>query len=334
MIPKISIIIPFKNMNNYVKKCISKCLSLNYKNYDIILLPDRALSKVLLKDFKNKSVRIRCIPTGKVHPSIKRNKGIINSDSDFIASIDSDAYPNKNWLNNAMAFFKDTKVSAVGGPNLATDNASIKEKAAIDVNDAKIVEGIAYFIKNYSFKEKQVKGVYEAREQPSSNLILRKSTLQQVKGYSDELVAVEDSILCNALRAKGYLVLYAKNVIVHHRRRPLFRPHLSRLFTLATNKAVILKNNLSFHNLIFFVPSLFVLFILLGIIFSFFHFLFLIGYLLVVVLYLLIVVLMSIRKSFYHSALVFSGIILTHFVYGLGVIIGLFNHKRLRNISN
>jgi len=322
MEPKVSIIIPFKAIDDHVKECIDKCLKLNYTNYDIILLPDKALNRGFLK----KSKKIKSIPTGAIHPSEKRNKAILSLNSEFFASIDSDAYPKEDWLKNAIPLFENKKIAAVGGPNLAPNNASIKELAAIDVIYGRLGVQSAYYIKPYI----QFKDISECKELASSNLILRASSVKKIKGYKSNLRTGEDSILGNELRKRGYKILYSNKVIVYHHRRPLFRPHLKRIFSQSKDKAIVIKKQFSMKSIIFFIPPLFVLFLLIGFILSILSITILIIYASILFIYFIIVLLESLKsKKTITVLLVLVGIPLTHITYGLGFLEGLFLKKRI-----
>ena len=64
MDPKVSIIIPCKDIDAQTSECIDTCRNLDYDNFEIIVLPDD-----------------------------KRNIGAKNSTGEYLAFIDSDAYP-------------------------------------------------------------------------------------------------------------------------------------------------------------------------------------------------------------------------------------------------
>lgn len=312
--PKVSIIIPFKRLNPLVEKCIKNCLEMDYKNFDIILLPDSKINK--------KYSKCRIIPTKKVHPSEKRNIGIFSSKSEFIASIDSDAYPAKDWLRNAIWFFKDEKVGAVGGPNLPPKEAGLLEKAAIAVVYSKLGLTTAYRIKKYK------EGSYECKELASSNIIYRKSVLEKVKGYDSTLPTGEDTMICFKIRSFKKKIIYSPRIKVYHHRRKLFIPHLERIYSQAFDKAVILKKSFSFEKIIYFLPAIFVLFLVFGFILSLFSIYFMTFYFFVILIYLLIVLVESIKtKGFILSLLVFIGLPLTHIVYGAGFLFGLTRTK-------
>ena len=107
--PFVSVIVPCKSVDEYTRDCVNRCSRLDYENYEVILLPDEATENV---------EGAKVVPTGPVTPGKKRNIGIANSAGEICAFIDSDAYPRRDWLRNAFAYFEDSDVAAVGGPGL------------------------------------------------------------------------------------------------------------------------------------------------------------------------------------------------------------------------
>jgi len=100
----VSVIIPFTTFDNYVLESITYCLSMNYSNFNIILLPD---DKISLPRILKKNDKIKIIIIGSKKISEKRNIGLKNNpNSNFYAFIDSDAYPDRNWLKKRLKCFK------------------------------------------------------------------------------------------------------------------------------------------------------------------------------------------------------------------------------------
>lgn len=92
-------------MNGYALECINCRKKLNYNNYEILLLPDYASENIN---------GIKIVPTGSVTLGRKRNIGIANAEGEFCAFIDSDVYPNRDWLSNAIQYFNDLQMRARG----------------------------------------------------------------------------------------------------------------------------------------------------------------------------------------------------------------------------
>ena len=100
--PLVSIIIPCKNIDDYSRECIGYCEQLAFESYEIILLPDDSPEEII------KGVKV--IATGSVSPGRKRNIGVANSRGEFCAFIDSDAYPRRDWLTNALQYLENAEV--------------------------------------------------------------------------------------------------------------------------------------------------------------------------------------------------------------------------------
>ncbi|MDP7179760.1 MAG: glycosyltransferase [Candidatus Woesearchaeota archaeon] len=315
-LPKVTIIIPFKELSKIVEKCITECQKQDYKNYEILLLPDNKLEK----DFK----KCRVIPTGPIYPSEKRNIGVKESDSQIIAFIDSDAYPDsKDWIKNTIPFFQDKEVAAVGGPNHVPPKTSLLEKTSADVIYSNLCAGGNYPIRKY-----KIKGTYEYKEIATSNLFVRKDIFEEIGGFDPYQLTSEDSKLCFNINKKQKKVIFTPNVAVYHKRRPLFWPHTKRVFTEGRNKAFLFKESFSFDKLFYFLPSLFVLGVVIGFILALYSDITKWIYLMIITIYLLIVFKESIKlKPIRRSIYVFIGIILTHLSYGSGFIKGILTNK-------
>lgn len=314
-LPKIAIMIPFKKMDKYVKECIDHCLQLDYSDFEIFLLPDYPM--------KEKFPKTRIIPTGPVFPAEKRNIAMLNTDAKIVASIDSDAYPRKDWLKNAAPYFEDKSVAAVGGPNKIPRNATLREIASIKVVYSKLGILIGYYLKKYG------KNSYLCKELASSNLLLRKNFIQKIGSYCTELPTGEDSILCFDILHKNKKIVYATDVVVYHHRRELFMPHLRRVFQQSKDKAKIIKKYpLDVDKCVYFLPSLFLLGLFFGPILSALHMVFLILYLAAIVVYFLIILSEIIMQKNYRVALMMiPGIFFSHLSYGAGFLYGLFSFR-------
>ena len=104
---KFSIIIPVKEINSYIAESIPKILEMSHKNYEILILPN--VFPETIPSYLNNS-KIKIIPTGKVSPAIKRDMGAKKAKGKYLAFIDDDAYPKKDWLNIAEKILNKSKI--------------------------------------------------------------------------------------------------------------------------------------------------------------------------------------------------------------------------------
>jgi cellulose synthase/poly-beta-1,6-N-acetylglucosamine synthase-like glycosyltransferase len=289
---RVSIIIPFVEFNSYLYECISHCLDLDYPDFEIILLPDNKME--LPKELISKCIKI--IETGNKNIPSKRNIGINNSTGDFYAFIDSDAYPARDWLGNAVkTFSEDTDIWAVGGPNITPPGDNLYMKCVGNSLKSFLVSGAN------SFRKKIAASRY-CHDLPSCNLILTKQAIEELTGFNENLFTGEDIELCLRIISMKKKIFYNNKVIVYHHNRSLFKPYFLQRVTYGSTvftslKEDIFREHISFQTVSFLLPMFFLLFIISGGIISFFSELFFIFYSAILILYLAVLIVESIRYS-------------------------------------
>lgn len=314
----VSIIIPCRKIDNYTEKCINHCLKLNYKNYEILLLPDKKPAREEIQGIKSKKLRI--IPTGKVLPAGKRNFGMKKARGNFYAFIDSDAYPDKNWLKNAVRHMQDNDVGMVGGPNLTPKEDGFKER----------ISGMllaTWFCTGRTSIRYKIAKQQETIELPSCNFVVKKEFATK---FEPDLLTAEDTKFCFNILKKNKKIMYEPDVIVYHHRRGSFRQYIRQIWIYGRDIAFLLKRkgHFSIDKFYYSLLSLFVLGVIGGAIISIFNPLLKTIYLSVIALYLILTIISSIRRDIKTMPLIFVGIIATHFAYGFGFIYGLLTKSK------
>ncbi|MDO5558725.1 MAG: glycosyltransferase [Oscillospiraceae bacterium] len=104
MKPKISLIIPVYNVEEYISECIQSILSQEYHNYEIILVDDGSTdnSAAICDEYSEKYSFIKVIHKSNGGLSDARNAGIDNTDGEFILFIDSDDYIERSSLKKIV----------------------------------------------------------------------------------------------------------------------------------------------------------------------------------------------------------------------------------------
>ena len=311
--PGISIVIPTREVDPMVEECLRKCRDLDYSNFDIKLIPDSAATVEL------EPAGSAVIPSGPVGPAVKRNMGAAASDADIIAFIDADAWPDFNWLKNVVPYFQDENVAAVGGPAVTPADDSRRKQVSGMVYSASMVSGsTTYRYTHHAFRE--------VDDYPTCNLLVRRSDFEAVGGFIEEFWPGEDTVLCLKLtRDLGKKILYVPNVTVNHHRRAVFRPHMKQVYSYAMHRGFFVRKfPETSRRFQYFVPSLFVLALVAGLVASVFSQVTLYVYLSVLGLYLLLAAFSSVKSlDILTNLLVFPGIITTHITYGVGFLRGL-----------
>ena len=309
---KVSVIIPVKEINEYILESIPYLLNQSYKDFEVIIFPDKANKESIDK-------RIKVIETGNIGPAEKRDLALKYSKGEILAFIDDDAYPKENWLENALENFWDENVAAVGGPNLTPKRNNSFQKASGFALSTFLVSGsVAYRYKKTKRKE--------IDDFPSCNLFIRKNIFEEVGGFDSKYWPGEDTKLCLEIIKRGKKIIYDPEVVVYHHRRRKLIPYLKQIFSYSKHRGYFAKkfsgNSLK---LAYFVPSIFLIALIFGpLLFLINEFLFKIySYFLLYYIFWLIFDSLIGKLSGFNFLKIAYTIFFTHIIYGIGFIMGL-----------
>jgi len=315
-----SIIIPVKNKNDYLIENIENCLNLSYPYYEILIFPDDYF------DFNNPKVRI--MPTGEIGPAEKRDLAIKHAKGEVLAFLDDDAYPDRYWLNHAVKYFdKNNEIAAVCGPAVTPKSDGLIQQLSGEIYSSPIACG------NVVFRYKPVDKIFEVDDFPSVNFIIRKDSFKAAGGFGSKFWPGEDTKLCMEIIVMGKKIIYDPKILVYHHRRGEFKKHLIQIFNYSIHRGYFVKkfqkNSAKF---LYFIPSIFILFLIVGAVFSFFNIYFFYSYISVIFIYLVLLVINSVlrfreNKNLLVSLLLIPSIFLTHLFYGSGFFKGLLSKE-------
>jgi cellulose synthase/poly-beta-1,6-N-acetylglucosamine synthase-like glycosyltransferase len=252
---KVAIIIPVKEVNDYIRESLSYIEKLDYdkKLLDVIVLPDNA-GKI---DGKF-SFNLRILPTGHIHPGEKRDIGIKNTDADIAAFIDDDVFPAKQWLRKAVEIFEgDGTAGAVCGPAATPGNDSFLQKVSGSIYSSFLGGG------GYRYRYMQEVSRF-VDDYPSCNLIIRKDVLDRIGGFNTEFWPGEDTVIClKIVKDLKMRIAYHPDVFVFHHRRKFFSGHIRQVRSYALHRGYFVKRfpETSFR-LSYFIPSFFDIYLL------------------------------------------------------------------------
>ena len=254
--PRVSVVIACPGPSWMLDECLAALATQTYRNFEVIVLPDEPIKGPAgLKGFG-----LAIIPTGKVRPAEKRNVGIKAATGDVVAFIDDDAYPDARWLENAVKYFSEPSIGGVGGPGVTPPGDGFLAQAGGRVYANVFVSG------NYRYRYVGGRVRRDVDDYPSCNLLVRTDLLRKIGGYRTDFWPGEDTLLCDAIvLGEHKRIVYDPWAIVYHHRRRLFGPHLRQLGRYGFHRGYFVKRfPATSCRPSYFVPSLFVLGVLLG----------------------------------------------------------------------
>lgn len=232
----VSIIIPFyqpsdKSNLPYLLESIKDCLSLDYPEFEILVGVDKGGSF----SFKNKKVRTFKTDKKRTGPGEKRDVGIAKAKGEYIAFLDDDSYPAKDWLKNAVEILeKDSALNAVCGPGLtpAGDNFFQRITGAI--------LGSVFGSGPYSFRFKKGRPRF-VDDYPAYNLIVKKDVLTKVGAFGTKFYGGEDTALCIKLINAGEKIFYHPSIVVFHHRRKFPLEFMKQIGNVGLHRGYFVK---------------------------------------------------------------------------------------------
>jgi glycosyltransferase involved in cell wall biosynthesis len=294
--PFFSIIIPVINETEYLAQTKEKLKKQTYKSFELLVITDK-ISKTS-------------------NPAFKRNLGAKMAKGKYLAFLDDDSYPDKDWLKNAKKILlKEKNLAAICGPCLTPPEDNLYQQASGLVWSSLLGSGGAGDYRNHVASPRFVD------DYPTVNLIVNKSDFDKIGGFQTHHWPGEDTVLCLDLTKKlNKKIYYHPGIKVFHHRRAIFSPHLRQLGRYAKMRGLFVKKYpATSARLGYFIPSLFTLYL-----FSLpFHHFFLPLYLYVGLLFLTFLSFLKNRHSLFLSLLAAIAIFITHIYYGLLFIFGL-----------
>jgi GT2 family glycosyltransferase len=251
-----SIIIPLTVINDYIRETCQELRKLDNQNFELIIIANEKTPDLeeLLFSFQG-----QVISAGDVSPAIKRDLGVKASQGKYLAFIDDDAYPKKDWLNLAQEQLTQENVSAVGGPQVTPPNNSFWQK----VSGAMFLSPLSGAgLKRYCPRGQ----VCEIDDWPTVNLIVKKEDFLACGGFDNAYWPGEDTKLClDIIKKLKKKILYVPEMIVYHHRREGLKKHLKQVGGYGLHRGYFAKIfPETSQKLMYFIPSLWVIFLILG----------------------------------------------------------------------
>ena len=197
----VTIVIPTRKIDALLSICLSEISKL-YPLVRVIVVADYIV--------ENKLSSVEQVKSKSHNLSIKRNQGVDLASTEYIAFIDSDAYPQKGWLEAAISFLGTSKAGLVGGPNL-------KHELCADDQTIPYLASKSFLVsREPEFQENAL----PVKTIASSNMIFKRSVYNEISGMNVKIFTGEDIDLSYRV-GKKYQNYFLFDSKVHHRHRQL-----------------------------------------------------------------------------------------------------------------
>lgn len=233
-INKASVIIPVKNGEKTLGKCLDSVLNQTYQNYEVIVVDNNSTDKTkkIINRFQKYDHKIKYIFEKRVGRGSARNTGEKFAKGDVILMTDSDCIVPKNWIEHMIKPIAEKKAVAVQGII------------------APPKDNLNYWTKHI---QKEREKIFRIRDKDkkvgllaSGNFAIKKYILKNI-GYSNpNIVSGNDTELDIRLREKNNDILLNPIKVLHYEPTNAFKVFKKFFIRGMWNQKIrnIYKNNL------------------------------------------------------------------------------------------
>jgi glycosyltransferase involved in cell wall biosynthesis len=206
MKPDVSVIIPAYNADRYIAATLDSVLKQTVSNFEVLVVDDGSVDQTIeiVKDYMAIDPRIHLvISPANQGVSNARNLGIRKSIGEYVAFLDADDLWSPRKLALHLHHLK-------ANPDLGLSFARVEYMGSDGKKSGKVA--------NLRLKQIEPQHLYyENLTCTPSNLVVRRSTLEQIGGFERDLRGFEDMDLCLRIRCAGWQVEGLEPVMVYYR---------------------------------------------------------------------------------------------------------------------
>lgn len=255
ILPFVSIIIPVRNEESNLPRCLESIKKVDYpKNKIEVIIVDGYSSDNTVEIAKSFGARVfynrQKIRSTGCQVGVNKARGTI------IAFTDADCVVPGNWLKDLLKHLTNNNIVSVGGPNITPKDDTPFAKAS-----GEAIWLLTRAGSRYGLTSGKVTEIYH---NPGCNVIYRKRIIKKVGGFNPCLLTCEDEELDFRIRRAGYKLLFTPKVVVNHYRRPTYKRIYIQSYRFAVGRMQAIRMHWQMARWFHFVPSLLLASILLA----------------------------------------------------------------------
>ncbi len=232
--PKVSVVIASYNGDRTLKACLDSLESLNYPDYEVVLVDDGSTDTTKQIAALHRSVKYIRHETN-AGLSIARNTGIEAAKGEIVAFTDSDCRADRDWLYYLVGDLLNSDFIGIGGHNLLPPEDS-PVAAAVMVSPG----GPAHVM----LTDKKAEHI------PGCNMAFYKSALEAIGNFDPVFTKAGDDVdICWRLQHAGYKIGFSAAGFVWHYRRSTIRAYLRQQDGYGEAEAMLVSKHPEYFNL-------------------------------------------------------------------------------------
>ena len=318
---EVSIVMPVYNEEQYIVKCVESILLQDFdkEKLEVVFVDGCSTDKTaeILNEFTKKHSFIKVYQNPYKTVQYALNIGIKNALGEYIVRMDAHSEYAADYVSKCLQFLKETDAVNVGGPMIAKGKTSMQKVIAAAYHSSFALGGGKFHEENFcGYADTVYLGSY------------KRETIIEYGLYDENFPRSEDDELNLRITQNGGKIFISPEIKSVYYPRASIKALFSQYYEYGLWKPAVIKKHKKPARLSHLIPVLFVLFLSLGFIASFFNLLTAIGYSSILSLYLLMDIYFSFKNKYISGftnklILVFVHAVL-HVSYGIGFLFGIF----------
>ncbi len=310
----VSVIVPCRNEENYIKMCIEAILENDYgkENFEVIIIDglstDNSLQQIEEVQKNHPESEIKIISNERMITPVSFNLGIKASRGEYILIVGSRHILSKNYISTCLNILENnSQIGCVGSVgDLVFD--SIKSEMIAYATSTTFGVGPSFRTQSDVFVDTVGIPFY------------RRKIFDQIGYFDENLVRNQDDELNYRVRKHGYEIFITSKTTIKYFVRTKFKDLFKQYYQYGYWKVFVNRKHKTITTFRQVVPLFFILFLILGLIASIIIKYFFLFYLSIILFYFFTGLFISVKKTRRFSLIskIMYTFFILHFSYGTG----------------
>ena len=262
---KLSVVCPTYNSEKLLPRALQAWVEQGFPKdeYEITIVDRNSEDKTqqTVKEFSEKHENVKLL-ISQPRTSTQRNNGVRSAKSDVILFFDDDSVPEKSHFETGLKFLNENPhIAILGGPQVDSQHDGFFAKSA----GAAMGSFFGSFTMAQRYKKTKTNLDADEFSLTSANVFVRKKVFDEIGGFDESIYPGEDPEFFARAKKNGVRMAFSPEIAVQHSRRPNLKLFCKQHYKYGYNR--VLKEKISkssfLNNILFSIPSLFLIYILL-----------------------------------------------------------------------
>ncbi len=202
----ISVVIPLYNKEQSISSTLQSVCDQTYTDIEIVVVNDGSTDNSAVVASTYPDVRIRVINKENGGVSSARNRGIKETQGDFIAFLDADDLWDKDYLAEQVKMIHDFPEAAMWGINFAEmNNGKLVRKL-----ETALPDGYRWYVDNYFQMKGRISDLF-----CSSSVVIRKEVFDKIGMFDERIKYAEDTDMWWRIIATHKVAFYDRYMVFY-----------------------------------------------------------------------------------------------------------------------